>query len=90
MSRSVLKIVCIVSGILFVVFSIFTVYSAMLIFKTIAGAGIIGGAGAPTMAYVLQKVMKSPVFYAARVALSLFVGSGYLRYSMFKESEKST
>ena len=76
MSRSVLKVVCIVSGILFVILGFFTVCSAMRIFRAIAEAGIIGGAGMPTMAYALQRVARSPVCSAAIAALFLFIGTG--------------
>lgn len=79
MRRIVLQLICIVSGILFGTFSIFTVYCVGLIFGSMdraASVSIIGGADAPTMEFLLHEVAGSPIFYAAIVTLLLFLGTG--------------
>lgn len=79
MYRSALKIICIVSGILFVIFGIFVAFSVAQFFdmaKNNASIGIIGGADAPTIMFWLQKVARSPVFCAGIVTLCVFIGTG--------------
>lgn len=76
MSRAVLKIICIVSGVLVIVFGILTVHTAMQMLQTVVNVGVIGSSGAPTIQFVLQSTAKTPVFSAAIVALFLFVGTG--------------
>lgn len=78
MNRSVLKILCVVSGILFAILGIIVVISAVQVSKTVdaASIGIIGGAGMPTAVFLLQKVMRSPVFCTKIAAFLLFSGTG--------------
>ena len=77
MSRSALKVICIVSGILFVVLGIFTVVSVALILGTAtASVGIIGGADAPTLNFQLNKIMHTPAFQAFAVAFLACAGTG--------------
>lgn len=79
MRRSVLKVICIISGILFVVLSISAVVSVVQVLAAAGdagGTGIIGGADAPTLEYILQTAAKSPAFYAAIAFLFLCAGTG--------------
>lgn len=76
MSKSVLKIICIVSGVLFVILGILTVHTAMQMLQTVVSVGVIGSSGAPTIEFVLQRTAKTPVFSAAIVAFFLFIGTG--------------
>lgn len=76
MRRSVLKIICIVSGILFVILSILVISSIAQAFEEMSTVSIIGGASTPTMGFFLRKVLGSPVFYAAMAAFLLFAGTG--------------
>lgn len=74
MNRSVLKIICIVSGILFALLSVLTVYSVIAGLNRInAAGGIIGGAGAHAVKFLLQD---TPSFHAAIVAFLAFIGTG--------------
>ena len=75
MSRTIIKIICIVSGVLFVALGAVTFYSVSAELNSIITNGIIGGAGAPTVEFLLQT---SPTFYAAIVALLLFTGAGLM------------
>ena len=73
MFRTALKIICIVSGVLFVAFSVFTVFSVASGLERInTSGGIIGGAGAPTTGFLLRN---SPSFYPAMVSLLLFAAT---------------
>lgn len=76
MLNKLLKTACIVFGVLFVLFSVLTavsVVSEMERFNT--SGGIIGGADAPTAEFLLHN---SPLYYAALVALALFIATGFL------------
>ena len=74
MSRTVLKIVCVGCGILFVFFSILTVLSVTKGMERInTSGGIIGGADTPTVGFLLHN---SPLYYIALVALVLFIVTG--------------
>lgn len=74
MSRKILKITHIVSGVLFVFFSVFTAISVAAGLERVnTSGGIIGGAGAPTVEYLLQNSLS---FCAAIVVLFLFAGTG--------------
>lgn len=79
MRRSVLKIACIVSGIVFAIHSIFLIILAMQMLNVVgssAQTSIIGGAGAPTLAVMLQMITRTPMFYGAVLSFLLFVGTG--------------
>ena len=78
MHRTVLKILCMVSGILFAALAVILVISAMQVSKTAnaAGMSIIGGADAPTAAFLLQKGMGAPAFCITIADFLLFVGTG--------------
>lgn len=74
MHRNVLKVVCIVLGILFLLFSIFTVFSVISGLERIStSGGIIGGAGRPTVGFLLQTC---PTFHPAIVTFLLFAATG--------------
>ena len=75
MSRSVMKLICIVSAILFVVLGILGVLAVTRALEAARNMSIIGGTGAPTIFYLLRNNMS--VFYAAGVALFLFAGTGF-------------
>ena len=56
MNRTVLKILCIVSGILFVIFTALTILSVTTELKQInQRGGIIGGADGRTVTFLVQK-----------------------------------
>lgn len=78
MNRSVLKILCIVSGALFATLAVILVISAVQVSKTVntASIGIIGGADGPTAMFLLQEMMRSPVFCTMIAAFLLFSGTG--------------
>jgi Na+-transporting methylmalonyl-CoA/oxaloacetate decarboxylase beta subunit len=78
MSRSILKIICIVSGILFITLTIFTIVSITQAFQAAdaASIGIIGGADAPTALFLLQKLTRTPICSTAGMAFLLFIGTG--------------
>lgn len=78
MSRTVLKTICIVSGVLFVMLSLFLVISAVQAYQEAnrASIGIIGGADAPTAMFLLGKIMRTPFGYTVSVAFLVFVGTG--------------
>ena len=78
MRRSVLKITCLVSGILFAVLSGLFIASAVRAFERLqtASIGIIGGADGPTALFLLQKVAATPVVSAAIVTFLIFAGTG--------------
>ena len=79
MSKSVLKVICLASGVLFLVFGTIMVCSIVNMRNAVASypqVSIIGGANAPTMQYLLGQVLRSPVFAATVLALLLFAGTG--------------
>ena len=85
MSRTILKIICIVSGVLCVVFGVVTFLSVAAGLERVnTSGGIIGGTSAPTVEFLLQT---SPTFYAAIVTLILFAGTG-LMLIFCKKSKK--
>ena len=74
MSRTILKTICIVSGILFVLFFVLTLLSVTAELEQInTSGGIIGGADAPTVEFLLQN---SSVYYFAIPALLMLVITG--------------
>lgn len=76
MPKKLLKIACIVFGILFVLFSVLTAVSVVSEMERVnTSGGIIGGADAPTAEFLLHN---SPLYYAALVALALFIVAGIL------------
>ena len=78
MNRTVLKILCIVSGIVFATLAIILVISAVQASKTVdAGSiGIIGGADGPTAIFLTQEAINTPLFYTVISTFLLFVGTG--------------
>lgn len=73
MAKMVLKIICIAAGILFVLFSVAAILSVAAELEQInAFGGIIGGADAPTVGFLLGR---SGWLYAAVAALILFVAT---------------
>ena len=78
MQRTVLKTICIVSGILFAALSLFLVISAVQAYQEVdrASVGIIGGADAPTGMFLLGKIVRTPFGYIAGVAFLVFIGTG--------------
>lgn len=89
MNRSVLKILCIVSGIVFAILAIILVISAVQAFKTVdaASIGIIGGADGPTAIFLTQKAITTPLCYTVISAFLLFTGTG-LALLLGKKSKK--
>lgn len=85
MAKKVLKIVCTLSAALSVVFGGATVWAVVRCFEQ-PTAGIIGGAGAPTLAFLLGKVARSPVCYLAIVSIALFIGTGLAMILRKKEN----
>ena len=80
MNRTVLKILCIVSGILFALFTAVLVICAVQAFKAVdaASIGIIGGADGPTAIFITQKVITTPLCYTGISAFLLFVVTGLM------------
>ena len=78
MNKRVLKIICIVSGIVFAALAVLVILAAVQFYKTVpvASVGIIGGADGPTAIFLTQRLMATPVFIAMRVAFLAFVGTG--------------
>ena len=78
MNRTVLKILCIVSGILFAVFTAVLVICAVQASKAVdaASIGIIGGADGPTAIFITQKAITTPLFYTVISTFLLFIGTG--------------
>ena len=78
MNRSVLKILCIVSGALLAVLTVILVICAVQASKTVdtAGIGIIGGADGPTAIFLTQEAINTPLFYTVISTFLLFVGTG--------------
>lgn len=78
MNRTVLKILCIVSGILFATLTMLLIITAVQAFKTVdaTSIGIIGGADGPTAIFLTQKVMTTPLCYAVISTFLLFSGTG--------------
>lgn len=78
MNRSVLKILCIVSGIVFAALAIILVIFVVQTSKTVdaASIGIIGGADGPTAIFLTGKVITTPLCYILISALLLFSGTG--------------
>ena len=78
MNRTVLKTLCIVSGIVFAALAVLLIISAVQVYKTVpaASVGIIGGADGPTAIFLTQRLMASPVFLAMGAAFLAFVGTG--------------
>lgn len=77
-NRTVLKTLCIVSGIVFAALAIILVITAVQVSKTVnaASVGIIGGADGPTAVFLMQKVMNTPLFYTVISTFLLFSGTG--------------
>ena len=78
MKKSALKIICMVSGILFALLSVIWVVSIVQVTKTVnaASIGIIGGAGGPTAIFLMQEVLRSPVVYITIVDFLVFAITG--------------
>lgn len=78
MKKSALKIVCMVSGILFALLSVIWVLSIVQATKNVnaASVGIIGGADGPTAIFLTQEVLRSPVVYITIVDFLLFIVTG--------------
>ena len=72
MNRTVLKTLCIVSGIVFAALAVLVILAVV----QFASVGIIGGADGPTAIFLTQRLMATPVFIAMRVAFLAFVGTG--------------
>ena len=87
MNRSALKIICILSGILLVILSILGILAFERAIETVRGISIIGGADFSLVLLFLHDDM--PVFYAAFVALVMFVGTG-LALVFGKKTRKET
>ena len=76
MNRTVIKILCIVSGILFVIFTALTILSVTTELKQInQRGGIIGGADAHTVTFLVQK---TAWFDAAILAVLAFAATGLM------------
>ena len=76
MSRKIIKTICMVSGILFVVFVALTILSVTTDLQRInQNGGIIGGADALTVKFLVQK---SPWYDAAIVAVLAFAATGLI------------
>lgn len=90
MIRTVLKVLCIVSGILFSILSIFLIISAVQVFHTAntASVGIIGGADGPTAIFLAGRIMRTPVFCTMVAAFLSFGGTGLAL--LFTKKSKST
>lgn len=74
MSRTILKTICIVSGILFAIFVVLTILSVTAELERInTTGGIIGGADAPTVEFL---ILKSSWCYAAILAVLVFAATG--------------
>lgn len=78
MNKKVLKIICIVSGIVFVTLAALLIVSAVQLSKTVpaASVGIIGGADGPTAIFLTQRFMFSPIFMTMGAAFLTFIGTG--------------
>ena len=78
MNKKVLKIICIISGIVFVTLVVLLIISAVQFSKTVpaASVGIIGGADGPTAIFLTQRIMFSPIFMTMGTAFLVFVGTG--------------
>lgn len=78
MNQKVLKIICIASGIVFVTLAALLIISAVQFSKTVpaASVGIIGGADGPTVIFLTQRFLFSPVFVTMGTAFLAFVGTG--------------
>ena len=72
MKRIILKLCCILSGILFLVFAIIAAFSVNQTLSRVSG--IIGGAGTPTLRFALQQAA-TPIFYAV-LFFFLSLGTG--------------
>lgn len=85
MAKKVLKVLCTLSAALFVVFGGATVWVVVRCFEQ-PSANIIGGAGAPTLAFLLGKVARSPVCGLAIVSMAVFIGTGLALIRRKKEN----
>lgn len=74
MRRTVLTILCILSGFLFTVLAIFLVISTMQVLSGVnaASIGIIGGADGPTAIFLTGQIMRTPLFSTMIVAFLSF------------------
>lgn len=78
MKRNILKILCLVFGVVFAVLAIALVISAVQM-RTAANAasvGIIGGADGPTAIFLTQKLLRTPVFRGMFWSFLAFIGMG--------------
>jgi Na+-transporting methylmalonyl-CoA/oxaloacetate decarboxylase beta subunit len=87
MKYSVIKIICIVSGVLFAVLAIALVILAVQMRTTVnpASVGIIGGADGPTAIFLTQKLLRTPVFRGMFWSFLAFVGTGLALIVMKKK-----
>ena len=78
MNKRALKIICIVSGIVFAALAVLVILAVVQFSRTVnaASVGIIGGADGPTAIFLTQRLMASPVFLAMGAAFLAFVGTG--------------
>jgi Na+-transporting methylmalonyl-CoA/oxaloacetate decarboxylase beta subunit len=78
MKRTVLKVICIASGVLFTTLAIFLAISAMQVFSRVnaASVGIIGGADGPTAIFLTGKMMRIPYVCTIIAAFLTFSGTG--------------
>ena len=79
MPRTVLKILCIVSGLLFLVLGISLIVSIAVnpgSAGTAGSIGIIGGADAPTVEFLVRKALRSPACCIAMVSFFVFIATG--------------
>ena len=86
MPVKVLKIACICFGILFLLFSILTVFSVSAEMERINNSGgIIGGMDAPMVEFLVHT---SPLFYPAILSFLLFAAAG-ISLLLFRILKKS-
>lgn len=80
MKRTALKIVCMVSAILFVILCAIWVIAAVQVMKDVntASIGIIGGADGPTAIFLTLNVMRSPVVYITIANFLVFSITGLI------------
>ena len=76
MKRSVLKALCIASGVLFGVLGISLIITYVQAAQSTHSVGIIGGADGPTAIFLLQRFLRTPLIVGIITAFLVFCGTG--------------
>lgn len=76
MKRTVLKVLCTVSGVLCLILAVFMAIAAMQVTQKAASVSIIGGADGPTAVFLMERMIRTPIISGMVVTFLTFSGTG--------------